>query len=53
MLRGIYRCVLGMHPPAFRRRFGEEILAIFDQAPGKFAALRLLLDGFVLASPRS
>jgi hypothetical protein len=47
MLRRIYRCVLGMHPPAFRRRFGDEILAIFDLAPGKFAALRLLLDGFV------
>lgn len=47
MLRRVYRSVLRLHPPGFRRRFGDEMLSIFDQIPGRFAALRLLLDGFV------
>jgi hypothetical protein len=45
MLRRIYRCVLRLHPPGFRRRFGDEILSIFDQAPGTLSALQLLIDG--------
>lgn len=47
MLRRIYRCVLRLHPPGFRRRFGDQMLSIFDQIPGKLCAVRLLLDGFV------
>ena len=45
MLRRIYRCVLRLHPPGFRRRFGDEILSIFDHSKGKLSAFRLLIDG--------
>ena len=38
-----------LHPPAFRRRFGDEILAIFDAAPEP-SPLPPILDG--LLSPR-
>ena len=44
MLRSLYRCALHLHPPAFRQRFGDEMLAIFDQAHGTASALKLLLD---------
>lgn len=50
MLRYLYRCTLRLHPPAFRRRFGEEMLSIFDHEPGKRTAFRLILDGIVSAS---
>ena len=44
MLRSLYRCALHLHPPAFRRRFADEMLSIFDQAHGTAAAFRLLVD---------
>jgi len=44
MLRRIYRCVLRLHPPGFRRRFGDEILSIFDHTKGKLPAFQLLMD---------
>ena len=44
MLRSLYRCALLLHPPAFRRRFADEMLSIFDQAHGTASALKLLLD---------
>jgi hypothetical protein len=47
MLRQIYRGVLRLHPPGFRRRFGDEILSIFDQAKGKLFAFRLLIDSIL------
>jgi C-terminal processing protease CtpA/Prc len=47
MLRRIYRCVLRLHPPAFRSRFGDEILSIFDQATGRFSGFRLLMDNML------
>jgi hypothetical protein len=47
MLRPLYCCVLRLHPPGFRQRFAEEMLSIFDQAGGKAAAFRLLLDGLL------
>jgi len=31
MLRSIYTGLVWSHPPAFRRRFGEELLCIFDE----------------------
>ena len=31
MLRSLYRCALHLHPPAFRKRFEDEMLAIFSQ----------------------
>ncbi len=47
MLRRIYRCVLRLHPPAFRGRFGDEILSIFDEAKGKLSGFRLLMDSIL------
>lgn len=47
MLRSLYRWLLRLHPPGFRRRFGDEMLLIFDQAVGKAAALKLLGDGML------
>jgi hypothetical protein len=47
MLRRIYRCVLRLHPPAFRSRFGDEILSIFDEAKGKLSGFRLLMDSML------
>ena len=44
MLGHLYRCVLRLHPPEFRRRFGEEMLSIYDQSTGRFSSVRLLLD---------
>ena len=47
MLRHIYRGVLRLHPPGFRRRFGDELLSIFDQAKGRLSAFRLLMDSIL------
>ena len=47
MLRSLYRCVLHLHPPGFRKRFAAEMLSIFDHTAGKSAAVRLLADGLV------
>jgi hypothetical protein len=47
MLRRIYRCVLRLHPPGFRIRFGDEILSIFDQAKGRLYGFRLLMDSML------
>ena len=47
MLRHLYRCAVFLHPAAFRRRFGDEMLSIFDQAPTHLARLCFLGDGIV------
>ena len=44
MLRRLYRCVVRLHPFSFRRRFGEEMLYIFDQQKGTLSALGVMLD---------
>lgn len=44
MLRRLYRCAVSLHPSSFRRRFGEEMLCIFDQQRGTLAALSVILD---------
>src|SRR5215831_9121636 len=46
MLRHLYRCALRLHPPEFRRRFGEEMLSIYDHSAGRLASFPLLLDAF-------
>lgn len=43
-LRGVYVALLRLHPKAFRQRFAEEMLWIFDQAAAEQGAGRLLLD---------
>lgn len=47
MLRYLYRCALSLHPAAFRRRFADEMLSIFDHASGTSAALKLFLDSLL------
>jgi hypothetical protein len=44
MTRLLYRLLLCLHPPAFRRQFGEEMLWIFDESREQQAALPLLTD---------
>jgi Ca2+-binding EF-hand superfamily protein len=44
MTRRVYILLLRLHPRAFRRRFAEEMLEIFDQAEEK---IPLLADGFI------
>jgi len=47
MLRPLYRCLLRLHPPGFRQRFGDEMLSIFDHSEGKRAGAKLLADGLL------
>jgi hypothetical protein len=44
MLRRLYRSAVRLHPTSFRRRFGDEMLYIFDQQRGTLARLRVMLD---------
>jgi len=43
MSRLLYRCLLRMHPLAFRERFAAEMLAIFDESES--GSVSLLADG--------
>jgi hypothetical protein len=47
MLRSFYRWLVRFHPAAFRDRFGEEMLSIFDQSTDNRETPRFLTDGFV------
>jgi len=47
MMRTLYQCLLLLHPPAFRRRFGAEMLLIFEEAARSSGTLSLFLDGLV------
>jgi Ca2+-binding EF-hand superfamily protein len=47
MLRRLYIRLLWMHPAAFRQRFGDEMLEIFEDARGLRASARLIADGCV------
>lgn len=42
--RLLYRCLLLLHPTDFRRRFGEEMLGIFDSSARGGHTAYLLLD---------
>jgi hypothetical protein len=44
MLRAIYRCLVWLHPAAFRQQFGEEMIWIFDEAAGTWGAASLVVD---------
>ena len=50
MLRLLYRCALALHPRGFRDRFADEILSIFDAAPGTRAKCCLIYDGLLSAA---
>jgi CubicO group peptidase (beta-lactamase class C family) len=47
MSRALYRGLLYLHPRAFRQRFAEEMLCIFDEAAATHGVLGLFADGFV------
>ena len=47
MSRGLYRCLLWLHPAFFRERFAGEMLWIFDQTVGAEGAAALLADGML------
>src|SRR5258707_10549253 len=47
MFRSLYRLLLYLHPPLFRKRFAEEMLWIFDEAAETQGVLRLFADAFV------
>jgi hypothetical protein len=47
MLRFLYSAVLRAHPPYFRRRFSDEMQAIFDQAGSKLSRAQLLADAVI------
>jgi hypothetical protein len=47
MLRWIYAGMLQLHPAPFRSRFGDEMLEIFECAPGPGTMWLLIADGLV------
>jgi D-alanyl-D-alanine carboxypeptidase len=47
MFRSLYRLLLNFHPPAFRQRFAEEMLWIYDEGATTQGVSRLLADAFV------
>ena len=44
MKRTLYRWLLCLHPPAFRLRFEEELLWIFDETTASSGAALLFVD---------
>src|SRR5258705_255544 len=47
MYRVAYRCMVRLHPRAFREQFGQEMMWIFEEAAETHGAFRLLSDGIV------
>jgi CubicO group peptidase (beta-lactamase class C family) len=47
MYKAAYRCLVRLHPRAFREQFGEEMTWIFEDARETHGALRLLGDGVI------
>jgi CubicO group peptidase (beta-lactamase class C family) len=47
MSRALYRWLLYWHPPAFRDRFADEMLSIFDEAAAIHGVRGLFVDGIV------
>ena len=47
MTKALYYAILYLHPPAFRRRFRDEMLSIFDEAKDGYFHLTLLADGLL------
>ena len=47
MTRTLYGWLIGLHPPAFRLRFEQELLWIFDESSDTSSAVSLLYDAAV------
>ena len=52
MVRGLYRCLVRLHPVAVRVRFEEEMLWIFDEAEGTWGAASLIADASISLTRR-
>lgn len=52
MTRRLARLVLCLYPLAFRRRYSEEMLALFDDSPTRMPAVLDLLRGAIIAHLR-
>ena len=46
LARSLYRCILRLHPTAFHREFGGEMLWIFDEEFAKRSVIPLFADAF-------
>lgn len=46
MTRGVYHLIVRMHPSAFRQRFGDQMMSVFDEAAGEYG-FSLILDGLI------
>ncbi|MGH9776173.1 MAG: hypothetical protein ACRD50_14640 [Candidatus Acidiferrales bacterium] len=44
MIRVLYSVLLSVHPRAFRQRFADEMLGIFDEIPANAGRASLLYD---------
>jgi hypothetical protein len=47
MTRALYRCLLQLHPPWFRRQFAGEMLWIFEEASASEGTVALFFDGLL------
>jgi len=47
MTRTLYRWLVRLHPPAFRLRFEEELLWIFDESSNASGATPLVYDAAI------
>ena len=47
MMRRLYRCLVWLHPEAFRLRFEEEMLWIFDEEYSQGGTAYMFLDGVI------
>ncbi len=47
MIRILYRSLIYLHPPAFRLRFDQELLWIFDESSDTSGAAPLLYDAAI------
>ena len=45
--RSLYRCLVQLHPPAFRRRFAPEMFWIFDEIADHDARVELFTDALM------
>ena len=46
-MRTLYRILLCLHPPAFRRAYGDEMIWLFDKTVSETGVCRLLLDAML------
>jgi len=47
MTRLLYRFALWLHPPSFRRHFGDQMLCVFDEAAPATGAWPLFADALI------